>query len=196
MTMRNRRNLPFRILCVLGVCLAAALLAHAISLIVVPNVVGKQLDRAENLLISAGLYLTSVSFEVYGGPANRVLEQKPKANRSVEPGTGVSLVVSRPQRGSCNNINVFEPKEDRKWKIGSAHRILWTVGNDCCDEVRITLWEDGELVRTIVASTPNDGEYEWDIPRRLDPGQHYQIRVACDADRDGFSGEFRLKGRR
>ncbi|MCC6153253.1 MAG: PASTA domain-containing protein [Candidatus Hydrogenedentes bacterium] len=180
---------------VMTACAVGTILAHAVALIVVPDVVGKNLDRAENMLIANGLYLTRISFEMYDGTPNRVLEQKPKAGKSVEPGTGVALVVSRPPRGNCENIKVFEPKVDRKWKVGSTHRILWTVGDDCCDEVSITLWEDGELVRTIVSSTQNDGEYEWNIPRRFDPGT-YRIRVACDAMHDGFSNEFRLKGRR
>ncbi len=179
----------------LTACAVGAILAHAVALVVMPDVVGKTLDRAENIVIANGLYLTKISFEMYEGAPNRVLEQKPKAGKSVEPGTGVALVVSRPLRGSCENIKIFEPKEDRKWKVGSTHRILWTVGDDCCDDVSITLWEDGELVRTIDSSTDNDGEYQWDIPRRLDPGK-YRIRVACDADHDGISAEFRLKGRR
>lgn len=177
------------------VCAVSAVLAHAVALVVMTDVVGKTLDRAENMIIANGLYLTKISFEMYDGAPNRVLEQKPKAGKSVEPGTGVALVVSRPLRGSCENIKIFEPKEDRKWKVGSTHRILWTVGDDCCDEVSITLLQDGQVVRTIDASTDNDGEYQWDIPRRLDPGQ-YRIRVACDANHDGVSAEFRLKGRR
>ena len=185
----------FRGVVVLTLGVACALIAHAVALVVVPDVIGKNLDRAENMLIANGLYLTKISFEMYEGTPNRVLEQKPKAGKTVEPGTGVALVVSRPPRGSCENIKVFEPKEDRKWKAGTAHRILWTVGDDCCDTVSITLWEDGELVRTIDSSTDNDGEYEWDIPRRLDPGT-YRIRVACDANHDGLSNEFRVKGRR
>lgn len=177
------------------VCAVSAVLAHAVALVVMPDVVGKTLDRAENMIIANGLYLTKISFEMYDGAPNRVLEQKPKAGKSVEPGTGVALVVSRPLRGSCENIKIFEPKEDRKWKVGSTHRILWTVGDDCCDEVSITLLQNGQVVRTIDSSTANDGEYEWDIPRRLDPGK-YRIRVACDATHDGVSAEFRLKARR
>lgn len=189
------RTSQFRIVCLFCVCMAGVVAVAGAGLVVVPDVVGKPLDRAEKILEAAGLYVVSVTFEMYEGKPNRVLEQKPRAGREVEVGRGVDLVVSRPLQGSCKNIKVFEPAEGRKWRLGSTHRILWTVGEDCCENVRITLLRNGENVKTIDSSTPNDGEYAWDIPRRLDAGNGYRIRVACDAEHDGISDEFKLKSR-
>ncbi|MGB2906228.1 MAG: PEGA domain-containing protein [Candidatus Aminicenantaceae bacterium] len=52
--------------------------------------------------------------------------------------------------------------------------------------VKIDLYKAGALNREITASTKNTGRFEWKVPRALEEGQNYKIRVSVAADANIF----------
>jgi hypothetical protein len=61
------------------------------------------------------------------------------------------------------SIRVISPNGGESWQAGLTHDILWTSSGGISD-VKIELsFDGGSLWSTIIASTPNDGSYMWDI---------------------------------
>ena len=77
---------------------------------------------------------------------------------------------------SITGVNtVSEPTGSTVWFLGDSYNIFWT--GDTIGSVKITLYLDSTYVRTITASTPNDGEYEWTVSSSLVPSDYYQIKI-------------------
>ncbi len=78
-----------------------------------------------------------------------------------------------------DTINVTSPISSSSWEVPLTQTITWdstgTISN-----VKIDLYENGVFVMEIVASTPNDGSYSWDVipvSLTLSTSSLYQIRV-------------------
>lgn len=80
-----------------------------------------------------------------------------------------------------SNLTLITPNGGETWQAGSSQDILWTtVGT--VDQVRLSYTANGGLVwNEIVASTPNDGIYEWIVPNFA--STNYAIKIE---DTDGF----------
>ncbi len=48
--------------------------------------------------------------------------------------------------------------------------------------VKLDLYKGGTLNREITASTENDGIFEWTVPKALEDGQNYRIRISVASD--------------
>jgi len=68
---------------------------------------------------------------------------------------------SRPgQDEQLSHSNSIGPEFER----GDQHTVTWDEGNLSGDYVKIELYDQIELRRTLIASTDNSGEYTWTIP--------------------------------
>jgi len=76
-----------------------------------------------------------------------------------------------------DSITVTNPSSTTIWEIGSTHSITWTSTGTITD-VKIELYKGGVFEMDIVASTANDGSFEWTIPTDLTDGIDYQIRIS------------------
>ncbi len=65
---------------------------------------------------------------------------------------------------------------------GNKHDISWGTGGGVTGNVKIDLYKGGTLDSTIVASTPNDNMYVWDIPAGQALGSDYKIRISSVDD--------------
>ena len=73
-------------------------------------------------------------------------------------------------------LTVLLPNGEEKWDVNSSQEILWNSTGDI-DRVRISYSTDGgESWTIIVASTDNDGMYEWTIPDT--PSDHCLVKIA------------------
>ena len=88
-------------------------------------------------------------------------------------------------------ITVTAPNGGENWQIGSSFNINWTTSNAGAN-VKIELYSNNVLYKTIVTSTPNSGSYLWDIPTSYYAGTQYQIRIedTSDANVYDLSGNF------
>ncbi|MEA2096434.1 MAG: T9SS type A sorting domain-containing protein [Candidatus Cloacimonadota bacterium] len=81
-------------------------------------------------------------------------------------------------------IIVVSPNGGEQWEQGSTHPITWTSIN-FTDNVKIELGMIYERTREIlIASTENDGEWEWDIPIDQSISDGYVIIISDAIDGD------------
>lgn len=69
------------------------------------------------------------------------------------------------------------PNGGEGWKAGSSHTIRWVSTEVGVLSVKLELLRNGGVIQVIESSTPNDGEYEWDISAETNPGKGYRVRV-------------------
>jgi 5-hydroxyisourate hydrolase-like protein (transthyretin family) len=73
-------------------------------------------------------------------------------------------------------INVTAPSSGKIWKRCYTYPIKWTGGKPSAN-VKIKLLKNGDAVKTITASTPNDGLFKWKVPFKTALGEDYSVRV-------------------
>jgi len=100
----------------------------------------------------------------------------PVVEGSVTPGIDAVLTP--------RTIQLTSPNGGEIWTVGLAHEITW-LANDDVDGVRIEFSDDdGANWSELVASTPNDGVFEWDT--LVGPAAYCRIRVSDAANPDVF----------
>jgi hypothetical protein len=78
---------------------------------------------------------------------------------------------------SIDSLTVTTPDSLTAWEMGTSQDITWTSIGSIAD-VKIELYKDGVFEMEIIASTTNDGTYNWDIPTDLEDGIDYQIKIS------------------
>jgi len=78
-------------------------------------------------------------------------------------------------------ITVTKPNGGEEWRVNSNHDITWT-NTDIIDFVKIEYSKDDFVsdIHEIVASTENDGVFEWHIPN--DPSETARVRITDTSD--------------
>ncbi|MFW9970232.1 MAG: S8 family serine peptidase [Candidatus Odinarchaeota archaeon] len=71
---------------------------------------------------------------------------------------------------------MITPDSDTAWELGTSQYITWT-SRGTISNVKIELYKGGVFELEIVAITPNDGSYNWDIPTDLEDMIDYQIKI-------------------
>jgi V8-like Glu-specific endopeptidase len=93
-----------------------------------------------------------------------------------------------------SSINITTPDSLSSWIFEIPQDIYWdSMGNIA--RVRIDLYRDGVLVRTLNPSTPNDGVYAWTAPQGFVQSKLYQIKIS-DAEYPltfDFSDHFEIR---
>lgn len=90
-------------------------------------------------------------------------------------------------------ITVTSPAAGTTWTRGTRHSILWTKVGSQAAKVKILLLRDGVVKKTLVASTPNDGSFDWKVGTGLARRGGYQIRVkTLKGNIKGVSGVFTI----
>jgi len=77
----------------------------------------------------------------------------------------------------ASTITVTSPNGGESWVLGSNHAITWTSYGSVGSYVKIELLKAGLVVRTLSASTPNDGTFSWTISTAQTKGTDYKIRI-------------------
>ncbi|MFX1419353.1 MAG: S8 family serine peptidase [Promethearchaeota archaeon] len=92
------------------------------------------------------------------------------------------------------DLTIISPDSTNSWGIDTSQSITWTSTGSISD-VKIELYLDGVFEMQIVASTPNDGSYDWTIPTTLVDSTLYQIKISDVANPiiDDFSDNFEIK---
>ena len=79
-------------------------------------------------------------------------------------------------------ITISFPNGGEQLKRGLSYTITWDSKGNVGENVRIELYKNGVIHRTITSSTPNDGIYQWDVPWDQDPGYLYMIKITDTLD--------------
>lgn len=73
-------------------------------------------------------------------------------------------------------LTVTSPDISSTWIRGTENTISWT-STGILTNVKIDLFLNDTFMLEIIASTPNDGDYNWTLPSDLDPSTLYQIKL-------------------
>lgn len=131
---------------------------------------------------------------------------------SVEKGMTIQVNVVL----SGYKITVTSPNSNTLWVARKQEKIQWTttsslavsplsllpskmIDSQGISNVKIDLYEDGNLRTGIISSTPNSGEYNWLIPKEIGGGREYRVRVSVPnqsnfSDSDSFTICYNVEG--
>jgi hypothetical protein len=76
-----------------------------------------------------------------------------------------------------DSITVTNPDSTSSWQTETTQSITWTSTGTISD-VKIELYKGGVFEMEIVATTTNDGTYNWAIPIDLEDGIDYKIKIS------------------
>jgi hypothetical protein len=109
------------------------------------------------------------------------------ANRASSLGGYFSIVKPK--------ITIQAPIGGSVWSRGATHDITWTKTGPMAATVKIMLYKGATLVKTITASTENDGIYSWTVPATgIARGTTYKIKVKTTVNAvSGTSKTFSIK---
>ncbi len=73
-------------------------------------------------------------------------------------------------------ITIITPDSSSLWVTGTSQDINWTsIGT--ISNVKIELYKEGVLEMEVVASTDNDGNFIWTVPKELKSSDQYQVKI-------------------
>jgi CSLREA domain-containing protein len=83
-------------------------------------------------------------------------------------------------------FRVIAPNGGEAWEQGTGRTITWESGGTPQTNVRIELYKNGVLNRTIASSTANIGSYAWQIPGDQAAGSDYKIKITSTTNTSCF----------
>lgn len=73
---------------------------------------------------------------------------------------------------------LFPDSSGIEWKKGLTYDILWNYSGDPGQNVKIELYQNYSLSKTISDSTINDGLYKWTVPLEIQAANNYRIKIS------------------
>jgi len=93
-------------------------------------------------------------------------------------------------------VEVTSPNDGEILASGTVHSVAWTSFGGG-GQLKIELYTASSQVLTIVASTPDDGSYDWTVPADILSGADYRIKITSTSDARVFDysdGPFVIEG--
>ncbi|NUM55262.1 MAG: exo-alpha-sialidase [Candidatus Hydrogenedentes bacterium] len=93
-------------------------------------------------------------------------------------------------------IMVTKPNGGERWNIGDKETVEWESTGDAGNKVVIELLKGSNVVETIDNSTKNDGKQKWTVPKSVDTGNGYKVRVYSKSNSnisDESDDKFKIK---
>lgn len=98
------------------------------------------------------------------------------SNASYSDISNSTFAITAPS--STCSVSVSAPNGGETWIAGQTQAVTWTSsGATCGSNVKLELLKNGSLHTTIIASTPNDGNFSWTLPNTLPQGSDYTVRI-------------------
>ena len=124
-----------------------------------------------NVLPDAPAGLSTITVDASSGIAGPFASNVDFAQQSVTFSAAAVTIIA-----DCS-YTVAAPNGGENWNLNSVQAIRWhTTGSPCGSNVRLDLLDDGVVLSTLAASTPNDGAFTWHVDS-IPPGGNYTIRV-------------------
>ena len=74
-------------------------------------------------------------------------------------------------------IIINSPNGGEIWYLGNNYEIDWSR-YAVSENIKIELYKSGSYVNTIIASTDNDGSFNWSVPNTLIYSNNYSIKIS------------------
>jgi len=74
-------------------------------------------------------------------------------------------------------FRLYAPVGGETWHQGEVYTIEWTHTDVAGPDISIELLKGASAVGFIAASTPNDDEFDWNVPSDMTPGTDYRVRI-------------------
>jgi len=95
----------------------------------------------------------------------------------------LSFINSCDKESSTNEnpaLTILYPNGGELLEKGKTYEIEWIT--DLGDEVRIELYSSNSMVATIVNSTINNGQFDWEVSESIEAGIKYRIQISSTKD--------------
>ena len=88
------------------------------------------------------------------------------------------FLISFPALLICQSLNITSPSSGTSWYTGKTYNITWVKTGNMNNQIKIRLFDRSGTTKVmdIVNSAPNNGQFQWTVPRTVNSGQ-YVIRV-------------------
>ncbi|MCC6797991.1 MAG: hypothetical protein IT366_22955 [Candidatus Hydrogenedentes bacterium] len=80
------------------------------------------------------------------------------------------------------SITVKKPNGGETWTIGTKAQVTWQSTGNVGADVRIELWQNGQKVKTLKGTTPNDGKQRVALKVSLPTGTGFTVKVKSVSD--------------
>ncbi len=80
------------------------------------------------------------------------------------------------------SITVKKPNGGEVWTIGTKVQVTWQSTGNAGTDVRIELWQNGQKVKTLKGTTPNDGKQRIALKNTLPTGTGFTVKVKSVSD--------------
>jgi hypothetical protein len=94
-------------------------------------------------------------------------------------------------------FTLTSPNGAEVWTVGDTHPITWTsLGTVANVKLSYSTNSGATYPNTIIASTPNDGSYDWSIPDAISTTVRVKVESAIDVDAfDVSNADFKIRGK-
>ena len=97
----------------------------------------------------------------------------------------------------CQSIRITSPSPGVSWDTGKSYTITWVKSGSMKELIKIRLFDGSGTTKMmdVVNSAPNNGRFQWTVPRTVSSGQ-YTIRVrTVDGAVLGLSEPFTIRNK-
>lgn len=74
-------------------------------------------------------------------------------------------------------IKVKKPNGGETWTLDTKQKVTWTSTGDVGADVSIELWQNGQKVKSLKGTTPNDGKQSVKLKTSLPTGSGFTVKV-------------------
>ncbi|HRK34539.1 MAG TPA: hypothetical protein PLJ47_08070 [Candidatus Hydrogenedentes bacterium] len=92
------------------------------------------------------------------------------------------------------SVTVKKPNGGETWTLGTKAKVTWTSKGDVGTDVSIELWQNGQKVKTLKKTTPNDSKQNVKLKTTLPTGSGFTVKVksvsnpaVADESNSGFT---------
>lgn len=139
------------------------------------------LKLAKETTFDAGTY-TNIWMDKNYGWTNPPFIQRSRYLINYDVNIVADVIYTLVSSSYTSSITVITPNGGENWAKGTTKTIKWSYIGNPGSKVKIELLRNGAFNKLISSSTPNDGSYNWAIPKLQTVGKDYRIRITSTSN--------------
>ncbi len=134
-------------------------------------------DNVEN----EGFYFWNLPIELENGSDYQILISNIE-NSKIQT---KSEYFSISEEGSGDYITITSPNNTNEWVVGNTENITWDSNVE--GDLKIELYKNNILTKTITSETPNNGNYSYTLLQDTEIGNDYSVKIISINENSVFS---------